>query len=462
MMVVFPLGCGTYRSPDPSSWSAASLSCIRGGGAVRVVEEATEVAVAVVEVVARLAAVALSTADRALVESVLADSAGVRRWLDGIDVAGARRLGELADLSPSLNPDDLIARSTRTGRRHGTRVVERAGTAKQMPELGALERGDISGEHLDVVSAALRGLQPDQRDRLTTQADRLAAIAAASTPTEFRRSVNTAILGIETDDGLARLDRQQRQVGLRWWVERDTGMIHFDGRFDPETGLALIGRLDNQVEALFHDGTPPHCPTDPLLKHHFLTAHGLLHLTTSTGRGSGAAPTSPTTATGPPRAEIIIVVDHHTLANGRHPGTHLDVGIDGIHWPIDTVRRWTCLADIVPVLANHHGTVTRLGRTQRLANAHQRRALRAMYPSCAITGCETRFTRCEIHHLHPWEHGGPTDLDNLVPLCTHHHHCAHEGRWHLALDPTTRLLAITRPDGTTTTCPRSRPPPIPP
>jgi hypothetical protein len=55
-----------------------------------------------------------------------------------------------------------------------------------------------------------------------------------------------------------------------------------------------------------------------------------------------------------------------------------------------------------------------------------------------------------------WRHGGSTDLDNLVPLCSRHHYNVHESDWHLVLLPD-RTLTITLPDGTTfTTGPPSR------
>ncbi len=53
-----------------------------------------------------------------------------------------------------------------------------------------------------------------------------------------------------------------------------------------------------------------------------------------------------------------------------------------------------------------------------------------------------------MHHVVPWEHGGPTDLDNLLPLCEReHHHLVHEGHWTLTLDHD-RTVTIHRPDGT--------------
>jgi hypothetical protein len=37
--------------------------------------------------------------------------------------------------------------------------------------------------------------------------------------------------------------------------------------------------------------------------------------------------------------------------------------------------------------------------------------------------------RCEIHHIVPWELGGVTDLHDLLPVCSRHHHVLHELDW---------------------------------
>jgi hypothetical protein len=69
-----------------------------------------------------------------------------------------------------------------------------------------------------------------------------------------------------------------------------------------------------------------------------------------------------------------------------------------------------------------------------------------MYRCCGFGDCDVAFDRCEIHHTIPWELGGPTDLINLIPLCSRHHHVVHEGGWQLDL-ANDRLLTITQPDG---------------
>ena len=88
-----------------------------------------------------------------------------------------------------------------------------------------------------------------------------------------------------------------------------------------------------------------------------------------------------------------------------------------------------------------------LGRTTRLANRAQRRALRGLYSTCAIPGCTVGYDRCELHHVIWWRHGGRTDLDNLLPICTKHHGKIHHDDWIIELGPN-RQLTLRLPDGT--------------
>jgi hypothetical protein len=97
-----------------------------------------------------------------------------------------------------------------------------------------------------------------------------------------------------------------------------------------------------------------------------------------------------------------------------------------------------------------------LGRTTRLGNVAQRRALRAIYPRCAIPECPTRFDHCKIHHVHWWRRGGRTDLANLLPVCVRHHTAIHHEGWVVELGAD-RVLTLTLPNGEVmTTGPPSR------
>ena len=137
--------------------------------------------------------------------------------------------------------------------------------------------------------------------------------------------------------------------------------------------------------------------------------------------------------------------DHTTLTDGLHEHSVCETDTGAI-LPPETIRRLCCNGRIVPILLID-GVPINVGREQRLANRAQRRALRAMYRTCGFGTCDTPFNRCEIHHVVPWELGGPTDLANLIPLCSRHHHMVHELGWRLELAPD-RQLTIRQPDGT--------------
>ena len=137
-----------------------------------------------------------------------------------------------------------------------------------------------------------------------------------------------------------------------------------------------------------------------------------------------------------------MVIDAVTLLHGEHAVSIIDTC--GFDLPLDTIRRWACMGSVTPVVVGVDGTRLLLGRTTRLASADQRRALRVWYGTCAC--CDTPFDRCQIHHVQWWENNGPTDIGNLLPLCSRHHHLAHEGGWAIHVHPD-RSFIITEPNG---------------
>ena len=94
-------------------------------------------------------------------------------------------------------------------------------------------------------------------------------------------------------------------------------------------------------------------------------------------------------------------------------------------------RRLACTAKILPVVLGGDSLPLDLGRTRRLYNPAQRKALLIRDRTCRAEGCDIPGTWCEAHHLDPWHTGGHTDLADGVLLCSHHHHQAHEPRWRL-------------------------------
>jgi len=560
------------------------------------------------DLVAQFVELDVGSLDRGAAESALARSAAVRRWLDAFDVRITSRLREMSKDAPGGMPvPDRVAALTRRGVGHGRRLVQRAKTTDRFPELASGRDGvdgGVSGEHLDVIHQVLSRLPADARDRFRTRFHgHIVAAARAGTPEELRDHLLRWVREFGESDGTDRLAQQRRQVGLRSWWDRVTGMLRFTGQYDPEAGWVFTNRIQSTLDALFHERLPEQCPDDPEAKVEFLRALALLALTGqpvsfagrggrasgddgaatagasgddapraggtddgdaadvgASGAGASGAGASGGDASGagasggdvsdvgafegdvfdvnaaagkggepegagadgedadhpidgaevgeedggritggaervagrPPagrqpggrvtaratdrctcggrgqvvrwRTEAVVVIDERTLGEGWHPHSHVDLGVDGLELPLDTIRRIVTTSSIIPVYRDANGVVVQvgdgrlpldLGRRTRVPNRAQYLALRAMYPTCGVSGCRVPFQRCQIHHVIWWRNGGRTDLRNLLPICSRHHHLVHDEGWvlHLARD---RTLTISLPDGTFIT---SRPPP---
>ena len=86
-----------------------------------------------------------------------------------------------------------------------------------------------------------------------------------------------------------------------------------------------------------------------------------------------------------------ILIDSTTLVDGPHDASVIDFGLP-IDLPIDTIRRMSCGADITPIIVGADGVKLYLGDTTRLATPDQRRALRAMYRTCAVLAADRTLT----------------------------------------------------------------------
>ena len=89
-------------------------------------------------------------------------------------------------------------------------------------------------------------------------------------------------------------------------------------------------------------------------------------------------------------------------------------------------RRLACSAKIIPAVLGGDSRPLDLGRSRRLFSAAQRKAMAVRDLTCRAEGCDIPATWCEAHHLDPWQHGGRTDIDDGVLLCSHHHHRVHD------------------------------------
>ncbi len=377
-----------------------------------------------------------TTTERAVVVAAIAAVTRVAAWCDSQQIAYAQALAKMGAVAESV-----IAQTSRSNSRDAERIVQRARTAQAAPRFAdALATGKVAAGHIDHLSNSLRRLDAAQQATLLADAPRLVLLAANSTPDEFARTLRSEERRLATDDGMTRLERQRAAVRLRTRTDLETGMSIFTLTVDPLTGVRLHNKINAATEALFHDKTPDGCPSDPIEKQSFLRAHALLNLIEGNGIRLG-------------RPEIVVVVD----TTAPDPVT----GAPTVDWGLPVEIPHQVLVELFDT-ADAHTVIVRdgvvlyapgelnLGRSTRLANRAQRRALHATYPTCAIPGCTARFDLCKIHHIHWWRHLGRTDLCNLLPICVKHHTLVHTGGWQLHLADN-RTLTITLPDATTMT-----------
>jgi len=132
----------------------------------------------------------------------------------------------------------------------------------------------------------------------------------------------------------------------------------------------------------------------------------------------------------PGRATVVIHARLESLNEGAG-GCEVE---DGPPVPPETVRRLLCSNRLQAVLEDRTGTAVRFGRMTREPSPAMVRQVRYRDRGCRFPGCGVRrFT--EAHHIVWWRHGGRTDLENLLLICSFHHRLVHEHGWRIERDP---------------------------
>jgi Domain of unknown function (DUF222) len=391
---------------------------------------------AILDRVGRIGAVrADDAADRTDRELALVEVRRVRAWLDSSEADLVRGLA--AEVS---FPERSIAESSKGSLGQASTVMERAATLESTPAIAAaLDRGAVTAGHVDAITRAGKTLDAAQREELLNRVDALAAVAEHASQAEFAHRVRDEARHLQAADGMDTLERQRRATSLHTFVDPE-GMWNLKARFDPLTGAQLDARIRESLEALFATSAPDTCPADPAANQDHLRALALadLILTGSTGAKPG-------------RPEYVVVVDADT-ADLTGPRTEFSIPVE-VSWRVLAELAGDADTNTVVVrngVVLHAPGNLNLGRTTRLANRAQRRALRGLYATCAIPGCGVHYDRFKLHHVIWWRHGDRTDLDNLLPVCVRHHHKIHDTGWIIELGPN-RQLTIRYPDDTTQT-----------
>lgn len=167
------------------------------------------------------------------------------------------------------------------------------------------------------------------------------------------------------------------------------------------------------------------------------------------------------TQLGGERAHLSVVIDEDALRSGAGS---IILPWTGAALPAATARRWSCDAQLTPILARRQampagspgdhgagGNGSRgpgagqvslgagwlpldVGRAARTVTSAQTKALRVRDGGCVYPGCPRTPAFCDAHHVQHWADGGATSLDNMVLVCRHHHRTLHQGLWSLSPD----------------------------
>jgi hypothetical protein len=349
--------------------------------------------------------------------------------LDGLEAArrrlDARYLAVLGEYDHRQvhAADGAISAATALEHRHGRdgrhlrRDVTTAGKLRELPLAAkTLGAGRITAEHVEELA---RVMTTKTRQAVIADEHRLVVMAQRLDVDRYRLALRHWKAHADpdgTEDPNAHLRRElhlSQSLDGDWFLK---------GHLDPEAGATVKTAIDGALDELHRgdrgdDGpsVPPACRR----------ADALVEVCR---RGGAVGPDGrPHRRT---RPQVVVTIDHDNLVGQVGLG---DLAVGG-SVSATAVRRLACDADIIAAAFATDPELLDLGRAARLVSPAQRLALTLRDRGCAFPGCDRPAHWCDAHHIKHWTDDGPTDLDNLVLLCSAHHHLVHEGGWALRRD----------------------------
>ena len=432
--------------------------------------------------------VAEATSDAELI-AMLGAAGRLRRQLDAAIGAVATELADRADRDTTA---DSLAR--RLGHRNRAELVANevgvtTAEAKRFEQVGCAvndrrsllgERLPAEAEHLapvvddgtlglaaaEEILAFRRRLRCRVSEDVVSDGERmLVELAPGLSLRELRKAIAHLEAHLDADGLEPRVEHQVAHRSLRFRTDA-AGMVHLSGRFDPVTAAPIRAAIDHLITQHLRGAREevPASTSGPVFRLSTPGPDARLSDAANPARGPGdgdlPGPVSVEERTVPqlaadalatlcthvlgcdsdqlPRTSTTVVV-RMTLddLNGSSAPSSPAGGsceIDGGE-PIDgtSARRIAAKADLIPMVLGTEGEVLDVGRRARSFTTAQRLALVERDGGCAFCGLPPSMT--EAHHIRWWaRHGGATNLDNGVLLCTTCHHRIHEG-WDVNVVP---------------------------
>ena len=308
----------------------------------------------------------------------------------------------------------VLAKAAGLHRKDAAGLVKAVGQLQSMPEArDALTEGEISLANAKTLAQASEKTSSEQ----VLRDDDLLEKAASLSPEQFARETSRWVAQRQDDGGEDEYRRQRARRRLSVWKDDSDGMVHLRGELDPVAGAKLRTRLLKEAERLRRgDLGKPGEERRTLAQR---LADALDTLTepghSSDGRGSGS------------RADITIV--QHLSPEGDKAFAEI---ADGGVIPQSVLEEHFCNARIVGVVFSSKGQPLWRGSALPRPSTAQMDALIARYGGCG--GCGQHSVWCQAHHIRPRAQGGPTNIDNLMPLCWGCHDNVHLHGWRVVPD----------------------------
>jgi len=326
-----------------------------------------------------------------------------------------------------------LVRETGMSGTEARRAVRLADTLRAVPAAAdALAEGRITAGHATVLSTGVSWLN---RPAVSLDGGLLEAACDQSVD-EFRATVGEWEQRENGDGDGRRLAARQHRRRRATWFTRDDGMVRIEADLAPDSGAMVTGALQALSEHLWRTEDGRTAGSEPV--------QDLSAGRTSVQRNADALeelarratkPVDPSlTADGPqgagrPRVDLLVTVDLERLQRTSGADRGRCTTADGVPLSPAAVRRLACDAGVVPVVLGGSSEVLDVGRRTRTIPTAVRNALLVRDGGCTFPGCDRAVSWCDAHHIVHWADGGPTSLENLVLLCSAHHHEVHDGDW---------------------------------
>jgi hypothetical protein len=184
-----------------------------------------------------------------------------------------------------------------------------------------------------------------------------------------------------------------------------------------------------------------------------LQADALVEVCSERGRRDGGSSFGGTPANVVVHIDVGLLAGLHATAKAKPKDAGDDptngyASIEGLgRISSEVARRLCCDARINVSLDAANGSCLDLKPLHRYPSTAQRTEIRRRDNGCRFPGCGfTTYT--DIHHMQLFTKGGKTTLDNLITLCSSHHHAVHEIGWKMSGDANDKVT-FTSPHGRT-------------